>query len=99
MVLTWKNLVWHAYDTQFSCIYDTHLPHNPKPTHCIAYAHQSPFLHVNTTSFHFVWRTIYTHFHEIGLEMSNLGNPSVRIMPLLQFRQSSFQPSDDTITT
>ncbi len=33
----WHVSVWHAYDMQFSRAYDTHLPHNPKPTHRVAY--------------------------------------------------------------
>ncbi len=40
----------HAYDTQFSCTYDTHLPHNPNPNHRVAYTRQSPYL---PTSFNF----------------------------------------------
>ncbi len=50
---------------QFSRAYDTHLPHNPNPTHREAYTHQSPFLRINTTSFHFYLPYIYKHFHEI----------------------------------
>ncbi len=33
--------------------YDTHLHHNPNPTHRVAYKRQSPFLRINTTSFRF----------------------------------------------
>ncbi len=44
-----------------------HLPHNPSHTHRLAYTRQSPFLRINTTSYQFICRTIYTHFHEIGL--------------------------------
>ncbi len=31
------------------CAYDTHIPHTPKPNHCFSYAHQSQFLHINST--------------------------------------------------
>ncbi len=50
-----------AYDTIFFSmhmihsfrVHDTHLPHNPNPTHCVAYTCQSPFLRINTMSFCF----------------------------------------------
>ncbi len=48
----WYEICWHAYDTQFSHTYDTHSPHNPNPTHCVAYTCHSQFLHINTTSFY-----------------------------------------------
>ncbi len=51
----WYEHVWRAYDTQFSHTYDTHLPHNPNHTHRVAYTCQSPFLRINTTSFHLVY--------------------------------------------
>ncbi len=64
----WYERVWSAYNTQFSRSYDTHLPHSPNPTHRVAYTRQSQFLRINNTRvFIFIWRTIYTHFHEIGL--------------------------------
>ncbi len=67
MHMIW-NLLPCIWCTVFADIlYDTHLPHNPNPTHCVAYTRQSPFLRINTTSFCFIWRTIYPHFHEIGL--------------------------------
>ncbi len=69
--------IWLAYNTQFlraydtnfvvSYDYDTHLHHNPNPTHCVAYTHQSKFLRINTTSFCFYLAYYYTHFHEIRL--------------------------------
>ncbi len=55
---------WHAYDTQFSHTYDMHLPHNPNPTHRVVYTRQSPFLRVNTMSFHF-YLAYYLYVHEI----------------------------------
>ncbi len=45
----------------------THLPHNPNPTHRVAYTRQSPFLRINTTSFRFYLAYYLYHFHEIGL--------------------------------
>ncbi len=42
---------------------NTHLPHNP--THCVSYSRLSPFI---PRVFVLIWRTIYTHFHEIRLE-------------------------------
>ncbi len=33
----WNEICWRAYDMQFSRTYDTHLPHNPNPTHRVAY--------------------------------------------------------------
>ncbi len=68
----WYEHVWHAYDTKFSraydieiCwyVYDTHLPHNPNPTHCVVI-----FFVSIPRVFIFIWHTIYTHFQEIGLE-------------------------------
>ncbi len=49
----WYQNCCRAYDTQFSRTYDMHLPHNPNPTHRVAYTNQSQFLRINTTSFHF----------------------------------------------
>ncbi len=62
-------IVWRVYNTQFLLSYDKHIPLNPNPTHRVAYTRQSPFLHSHTTIFVFIWRrpTIYTDFHEIGL--------------------------------
>ncbi len=47
LAFIWYAHVLHAYNTQFSRAYDTqftrrptydtHLPHNPNPTHCVAY--------------------------------------------------------------
>ncbi len=53
MAYIWYERVWHAYNTQFSHEYDTHLPHKPNPTHREAYTRQSPCLRLNTTSFQF----------------------------------------------
>ncbi len=35
--------------------------------HFVSYICQSHFFRINTTSFVFIWRIIYTHFHETGL--------------------------------
>ncbi len=40
--------------------------------HVHSYARQSQFLHINTTSFCFVCRTICMHFHETGLKSLRL---------------------------
>ncbi len=50
-----------------------HLPHNPNPTHRVAHTRQSQFFRINTTNFIFIWRTIYTHFHEIVLDLDIIG--------------------------
>ncbi len=48
-----------SYDMLFSRAYDTHLPHNPNPTHHVAYTRQRPFLHINTTSFRFYFGVLF----------------------------------------
>ncbi len=53
---------------QFSLTYDTHLPHNPNPTHCVAYRRQSQFLCINTTSFCF-----YLVYHLYALSLDRVG--------------------------
>jgi len=65
MILNLLLCIWYAVFVYI--LYDTHLPHNPNLTHRVAYTRQSPFLHIITTSFVFIRRTICTHFHEIGL--------------------------------
>ncbi len=71
----WYEICWRAYDAQFSHTYDTHLPHNPNPTHCVAYTHN--FCISIPQVFVFIWRTIYTHFHEIGLNLWKVGHSSL----------------------
>ncbi len=66
---------WHAYNTQFSRTYDMHLPHNHNPTHAEVHFFVS-ILWVLI----FIWRTIYTHFHEIGLCGSQLLNKALYCM-------------------
>ncbi len=53
LVCKWYARVWRAYGTQFSRTYYKHLLYNPNPTHRVAFTRQSPFLHINTTSFRF----------------------------------------------
>ncbi len=36
-------------------IHTMHLPHNPNPTHCVAYTRQSQFLRINSTSCYFAY--------------------------------------------
>ncbi len=61
-----------AYYAQFSRTYDTHLPHNPNPTHRVAYTQQKSIFFVSIPQvFIFIWCTIYTHFHEIRLVQSS----------------------------
>ncbi len=82
----WYEICWHAYNTLLSRTYDTHLPHDPNPTHRVAYSRQSPFLRINTTSFRFLFGVLYTHFHEIGLERGGcmlLTTEALKIVPKL----------------
>ncbi len=48
LVCRWYEIFWCAYNMQFLHTY--HLPHNPKPIHCVSYACQSQFMHINNTS-------------------------------------------------
>ncbi len=50
-----------AYDMQFSRTYDMQLPHNPNIHAKVHFCVSIPRVFV------FIWRTIYMHFHEIGL--------------------------------
>ncbi len=72
----WYERVWCAYNTQFLHAYDTkfvgvhmirsfrihmiRIPHNPNPTHHVAYT--SSFLRINTTSFHFLIGYKFTYY-------------------------------------
>ncbi len=42
-----------ANDMKLVGVHMIRIPHNPDLTHRIAYTCQSPFLRINTTSFHF----------------------------------------------
>ncbi len=44
--------------------------------HRVEYTRQSPFFHIISIpqAFVFIWRTIYTHFHEIGLGKTHKHN-------------------------
>ncbi len=48
------------------CAYDTHLPHTPKPNHCVSYARQNQFSRINSTPNKTANLAIETHIHEIG---------------------------------
>ncbi len=58
MAYIWYKRVWHAYNTQFSCAYDTK---------CIGVHRIRSFCVSIPRVFIFIWRTIYTHFHKIVL--------------------------------
>ncbi len=64
MILNLLLCIWYAVFVYI--LYDTHLPHNPNPTHRVAYTRKSIFAY-HYHEFCFIRRTICTHFHEIGL--------------------------------
>ncbi len=64
--LSYENrLVWVWYAV-FAYIWNASTPQPCYPTHRAAYTRQSPFCVSIPRVFVFIWRTIYTYFHEIG---------------------------------
>ncbi len=82
LAYVWYERVWRAYNTQFSraydmkfvavhmiCIYPTTLI---LPIALHTHAKANFFVSIPHV-FIFIWRTIYTHFHEIVLDLDIIG--------------------------